>query len=132
MENLWIFLAVFIIIFLIDYFGINKRRLNIKNNNGKNKKGKTKKIKDIGELDYLITKFKLDTKKLNVNEAILVIAILNSFIIAFTSTIIVLIPGSISIQLLVAFVVLFMLIYALYEIYGRILKKKEGKVRKKD
>ena len=51
-------------------------------------------------------------------------ALINSFIIAFVSTVISAIPAHVVWQLLVGFVLIFGLIYALYEIYGRILVKK--------
>ena len=127
LESLLVFLGVFLIIFLIDYFLINRRRLNLKNNVGKTKKGKVKKVKNIGEIDYLMAKFHLDETKLDKNKIIIWISLINSFIISFTSTIIVLIPLKLIWQLLIAFVILFALIYALYEIYGRHLKKQENK-----
>ena len=56
---LYLFVILMIIVFLVDYYLINKKRLYLITNKGKNKKGKNKKIKNIGELDYLIMKFKL-------------------------------------------------------------------------
>ena len=96
-------------------------------NKRKNKKGKNKKIKNIGEIDYLIMKFKLDKKKINQNKAIFWIAIINSFIISSVSCVIMLIPLKLMWQMLIAFALLFALIYSIYEIYGRHLKKEEEK-----
>ena len=127
LENLILFISLFIIIFLIDYFFINKRRLTLIKNKGVTKKGKVKKVKSIGEIDYLKAKFKLNSHKLNKDKAIIWISIINSFIISFTSSIILLIPLKMIWQLLIAFIILFSLIYALYEIYGRYLKRKEEK-----
>ncbi len=125
--SLIIFIILFIIVFLVDYFLINKRKLTLINNKGVNKKGKKKKIKSIGEIDYLVTKFKLDQKKLDLKSAIVVIALINAFIISSVSAVIMLMPFAILWQMLIAFALLFGLIYSLYEIYGRHLKKKEGK-----
>ena len=49
---LYLFVILMIIVFLVDYYLINKKRLYLITNKGKNKKGKNKKIKNIGELDY--------------------------------------------------------------------------------
>ncbi|MCI8670868.1 MAG: hypothetical protein HFI36_02380 [Bacilli bacterium] len=124
---LYLFVILMIIVFLVDYYLINKKRLYLITNKGKNKKGKNKKIKNIGELDYLIMKFKLDKKKINQNKAIFWIAIINSFIISSVSCVIMLIPLKLMWQMLIAFALLFALIYSIYEIYGRHLKKEEEK-----
>ncbi len=129
---IYTFLGLMLIIFLIDYFIINKRKLEIIENKGKNKKGKDKKIKNIGELDYLIAKFKLDFKKINARSAIIWISIINSFIISFVSSIVMLLPIKMMWSMLIAFVLLFALIYSLYEIYGRHLKKLLTKAKKFD
>ena len=125
--------VLYVLVFLVDYFLINIRKYNIlfkkkDSKKAKNKKKNKKKInkKDIqfGEINYLIGKFKLDKKKINYKTAILWISIINAFIISFVSTVISAIPAHIIWQLLVGFVLIFGLIYALYEIYGRILVKK--------
>ena len=123
----YLFVILMIIVFLVDYYLINKKRLYLITNKGKNKKGKNKKIKNIGELDYLIMKFKLDKQKINQNKAIFWIAIINSFIISSVSCVIMLIPLKLMWQMLIAFALLFALIYSIYEIYGRHLKKEEEK-----
>ena len=115
LNTLYTFIALFIVIGLANYY-LNKRKLN---------KKKNKKNKPIGEIDYLVTKFKLDKNKLNKNKMIIYIAMINSFIISFTSCLIMIIPLKLIWQMLIAFVLLFSLIYALYEIYGRHLKKLE-------
>ena len=122
----YIFIALFIIVFVVDYFLINKRKLNLIKNKGITKKKRKKKIKSIGEIDYLCAKFKLDSKKINLDRAIIAISLINAFIISIVSAIIMLIDAAIMWQMIIAFALLFGLIYALYEIYGRHLKKKEG------
>lgn len=130
-EYLIMFVGLFIIIFVIDYFLINKKRLNLIKNKGKTKKGKNKKVKSIGEIDYLIAKFHLKESKLNKDQVIIWVSIINSFIISFTSCIVMMLNTKKIWQFLIAFVLLFSLIYALYEIYGRSLVKKVGTVSKK-
>lgn len=125
--SIYIFIVLFIIVFLVDYFLIDKRKLNLIKKGGVTKKGKKKKIKSISEIDYISMKFKLDSKKLNMDKMIIVISLINAFIISIVSSIVMLMPFAIMWQLIVAFALLFGLIYALYEIYGRHLKQKEEK-----
>ncbi len=122
-----IFIVLFVIVFVVDYFLINKRKLNLIKNKGITKKGKKKKIKSISEIDYISLKFKLDSKKLDMDKMIIVISLINAFIISIVSSVVMLMPFAIMWQLIVAFALLFGLIYALYEIYGRHLKHKEEK-----
>ncbi len=125
--SIYIFIGLLIIVFLIDYFLINKKKLNLIKNKGLTKKGKKKKIKSISEIDYLTMKFKLNKKNLNMDRMIIMISLINAFIISVVSSIVMLMPFAIMWQLIVAFALLFGLIYALYEIYGRHLKKEEEK-----
>ena len=120
-----IFIVLFMIVFLVDYFLINKRKLDVIKNKGVNKKGKKKKIKNISEIDYLTAKFKLKEKELDMDGMIIVISLINAFIISIVSSVVMLMPFAIMWQMIVAFALLFGLIYALYELYGRHLKRKE-------
>ena len=120
-----IFIVLFIIVFLVDYFLINKRKLDLIKNKGITKKGKKKKIKNISEIDYLTAKFKLKEKELDMDGMIIIISLINAFIISIVSSIVMLMPFAIMWQMIVAFALLFGLIYCLYEIYGRHLKHKE-------
>ena len=113
------FLAImFLLIFIITYW------MNLNNY-------KKRKYTSIGELNYLLKKFNLDRKKLPVRKVLLVFSLLDAFIMAFTASFITALPVNTVFQMLIGFVLLFALIYALYEIYGRHLvkkyKKKEGK-----
>jgi len=125
--TIYMFFILIIVVFIVDYFFINRKKLTLIKNKGITKKGKKKKIKNIGELDYLIAKFKLDYKGINKEKAIFWISLINSFIISIVSSIIMLMPFKLIWQMLIAFVLLFGLIYSLYEIYGRHLKKKQIK-----
>lgn len=130
--SLYLSIGAFILVFLVDYFLINKNKLELIKNKGVTKKGKKKKIKNIGELDYIIAKFKLDFKKIDSEKAIICISLINSFIISIVSFIIMIMPFKIMWQMLIAFVLLFCLIYALYEIYGRYLRKLQNKASKNE
>ena len=121
--------VLYVLVFLVDYLLINRRKYNAmfkKVKSKKSNKTSTKKVanKEFGEINYLVGKFKLDKKKINYKSAILWISIINAFIISFVSTVISAIPAHMLWQLLVGFVLIFALIYALYEVYGRILVKK--------
>ena len=125
--------VLYVLVFLVDYFFVNLRKYNLMFKKKEDKKGKakTKKTakkkeinKEIGEINYLVGKFDLDKKKINYKSAILWISIINAFIISLVSTVISAIPAHLIWQLAVGFVMIFALIYALYEIYGRILVKK--------
>ena len=118
----------FIVIYLIYYFIILKRKYKNYLNPYKIKKNNKKKEKDIFkqmELGYLITKFNLDPQKIRLLYTLRMIALIDAFIISFTGTIIYYIPGKEIIwKFLIGFVLLFGLIYAIYELFGRHLVKK--------
>ena len=122
--NIIFFLLVFIIVFLVDFYFIAKNR-------PKRKMGSKEKVKLTDRLTtegmYLMSRFNLDDKKVNLHMLDFHISIINAFIIAFVSTGISLINVNVIFQLLIGFVLLFALIYAIYEIFGRHLKKKWGK-----
>ena len=115
MENyLWhifTFLLCFLIIFVLLYC-IYLRQI------------KRKKKREIIELVYLQNKFHLDSKKFNAREQILWISMMDAFIMSFVWTFMNFIPVDFGWQLMIAFVLVFALIYSMYEIYGRHLVKK--------
>lgn len=115
--NLIFFFVVALVIFLCDYMLIMKRKL------------KSKKVKneDIMEINYLISKFKLDKNKILYKPLCLYCSLINGFIISGVVTVISNIKVKMMWQLLIGFVMLFGLIYAVYEIYGRHLVKKGWK-----
>ena len=119
--NVIFFLFAFLMVFLVDYFILSKV-----------KKGK-KRVDKLTTIDsFLIRRYNLDEKKLNLTRLNFQVALINSFIISFVSSIICLINVFITIQFLIGFVMLFFLTYAIYEIYGRHLRKKYGKTNKID
>ena len=112
MEYLIYFGVIFVLVFLFYFLLSNRIKL---------KKGTYNKI---GEINYLIKKFKLDPKKINYNVTANIVALINAFIIAFTCVAISIVEMKLVWQLLIGFVLLFALIYSIYEIYGRTLLKK--------
>lgn len=117
--NIIFFMCVFLLIFIIDFYIVSKEKV------------KNRKIEKMTSQDlYIIKKFDLDDKLINLRQLNFHISIINSFIISFVSTIICITDFHISLQIAISFVLLFGLIYSLYEIYGRHLQKKIGKKNK--
>ncbi len=112
MDYLLYFGIIFTVVFLFYFLLLNRIKL------------KKKDFYKIGEINYLIKKFKLDPKKINYNVTANIIALINAFIIAFTCVAISIVEMKLVWQLLIGFVLLFSLIYSIYEIYGHILLKK--------
>ena len=108
--TLCFFALLFILVFLVEYI-YDSRKI------------KKKKTDTIMITSYVINKFKLDKTKINYKKELKWMCLINSFIIAGVSTVVSCIDTYIILQLGIGFVLLFLLIYALYEIYGRHLKK---------
>lgn len=114
MEDLFVFMASFVIIFIVNIIiYIMKRR--------------KKTLKNMKEFDILASRFNLNRKKMNINILGLIFALVNSLIIAITGTICTMIDTSMTWQLIIGFGMLMALIIIFYTIIGFILKKKEGK-----
>lgn len=120
-KDILFFLIVWIIIFLIDYFFMLKPKIKKVKNEQTKKSGK--KV-DIMEITYISTKFNIPKQNLLKKYICLWVAFLNAFIISFVSTFITALPIKMIFQIMIGFVLLIALIYAIYEIFGRILKKK--------
>lgn len=109
------YILLFIIVFLLLmlFFTIYYR----------NKIGKEKKL---SEVRYFKKKFDLNI--INFKKFYNGIAIINSLIIAFVTTFLMYMDIvwelNYALELIIGFIILFLLIYSLYEIYGRILKKR--------
>ena len=115
-------LIVYLAVFLVNYLWIFKRGYN--NIVKQKKKKKNKKLEDFVGLSYLIPKFKLDINKMNLNYVFFMVSLIDAFIISFVFMVVTIIPWNVGFSMLLGFVLLFGLIYALYEIFGRILVKK--------
>lgn len=119
-----VFLILFIFLFLIHYFLVTMPALR---KIYKPKKGKNKKT-SIKELDYLVYKFKIYKNKINYKSFGFMVSLINSFIMALVVVVVEVIPFYFIFRIIIAFILLTGLIYSLYEIYGRYLKKKEERI----
>ena len=114
LELLLLFVFAFSIVMLIYIFFINRGRKEYKEG------------KKITEIEFLVKKYNLDMRKVKYNKLKWTVTIVNSFIVASTSTIISVIDSPVW-QILVGFIILFALIFAIYEIIGRLFARKGSK-----
>lgn len=77
------------------------------------------------EIEYLVKKFNLDMRKTDYNTLKWATTFINPFIISVTFVAIISIDSFV-LSLILGFIIMMLLIYGIYEILGRILKKKEG------
>lgn len=110
--NMIYFVVSYLIIFLLYSLVINRKK--------KSYKDATKQM----DILYLVNKFKLNTKKTKYNTLKWITNIINPLIISITFIIVTNIKSFI-LGIMIGFLVMMMLIYSIYEIIGRILKKKE-------
>ena len=114
--NVLLFLYDFVLLFLLFYIiysvFVNKRKREY----GKLKKNDVIKI--------FIARYNLDMRKTEYKKVLNVVTIINSFIISFTATLILHI-NNFWLKVAVCFVVIFVLIYSLFEIAGRYFKNRE-------
>ena len=126
LEYVIYFLLVFIVVFIGDFFIIKKPIYDSLNNKQKKNKKKDK-LRDIFELNYIITKFNLDKKKMPIKKCLLHFTLINALIISLTVTILSMLDIFIGWKFLIGFILLFGLIYAIYELYGNMCIKKGWK-----
>ncbi len=107
------FLSSYILMLLIYILFINRRRKTYKEG------------KKAPEIDYIIKKFKLDPNT-NYKKLKWIITFINPLIISLTFIVVINIK-SFTLGILVGFVIMVGLVYSLYEIIGRILKKRGNK-----
>ncbi len=115
-------ILVFMVIFLCNYFLVYKRgyKLIVK----KKKKKRTKSLEEFIGISYLVLKYNVDLNKCNLNYLFMSLSFINAFIITIVFIIISMLSWNLSMSMLLGFVLLFGLIYAIYELLGRYLKKK--------
>lgn len=94
-------------------------------NAGKGKKQRPFKYTNEGKL--MVIRYNLDEKKVDYQELLKWTSFCNAFVISLTCTIISNIPLKMYFQLAIGFIILFALIYSIFEIVGRHLNKKWGK-----
>ena len=111
---LYDFVFIFLLVFIVYSVFLNKNRKEYK------------KIKKNDMIKIFIARYNLDMKKTKYETVLRVETIINSFIISFCSVLVINIESMIW-GVLVGFAVMMALIYALYEITGRMLKRREGK-----
>lgn len=95
-----------------------------------NSRIKKEKYEKLTEINYFVKKFKLKKNKIVYKTFYRGITVINSFIIAFVATLIMFLDMKWEVnyflELLIGFIIIFLLMYSLYEIYGRYLKEKEN------
>ena len=110
-EELLVFLLTFIFFFLIyELFLVRKSK-------------KDKKAKKPIEINYLVSKYKLDFGKVKYKRLLNIICFVSSFDISLVVTVISIIDNFF-LQLLVGFALIMLLILVSYDIVGRIYKQK--------
>ncbi len=130
--NLIFFFVVFLIVYIFCYYIAGRIKVPKEKNKDK-KANKDKKVKKERPFKYtnegklMIIRYNLDEKKVDYKELLKWTSFCNAFIISLTSTIICNIPLKMYYQLAIGFVILFGLIYSIFEIVGRHLNKKWGK-----
>ena len=108
------FMLMFLLIYLFNVFYVNKFKRDYN------------KLKKNDPIVIFVLRYDLSLKKLNYVYLINILGLINSFIIAFTATIIINIESVIW-SIIVCFVVLCILVYSTYEIAGRYFKNLESK-----
>ena len=119
-KKLILFLIMFTVVYLAYYIFV------IRSYNKKN--GKKNKIEERVEISYLVNKYKVDLKKIDMKSLLWDISFVNSFIIAFTVVIIGLdIIKEYVWKILIGFVVLIPLILIGYKLLGLKYTKEKRK-----
>ena len=108
------FIAFFAIILIVYLVFVNKKKKDYS------------KLKKNDLFKIFIARYDLDMRKHEYKKVLLLYTIVKAFIISFTAALIMSIKSLIW-KALIAFIVIFVLIYALFELLGRYLKKREEK-----
>ena len=118
MKYVYMFLIDFVVFFIIFYLFyilyLKKRKKDYE------------KLKKSDYIKLFIAKYNLDIRKTKYKTILNTLAFNNAFTIAFTSALIINIKGFFW-RIAVSFIVLFILLFSLYELSGRYLKKREDK-----
>lgn len=115
-------IILFIVLFILLYFYYTFKMIQVLNK----KRTRKNKEKFLFPVKYLSNKFKIDKNVLLTKKMVLIYSLVDSFIMSLVVIIIELIPLPFAIQLLIGFILLFALIYSIYELLGRYISKKEG------
>ena len=128
-NNLIFFIIVFLMLYIFCYYIAGRIKVpkekNKDKSTGKGKKQRPFKYTNEGKL--MVIRYNLDEKKVDYQELLKWTSFCNAFVISLTCTIISNIPLKMYFQLAIGFIILFALIYSIFEIVGRHLNKKWGK-----
>ena len=128
-NNLIFFIIVFLMVYIFCYYIAGRIKVTKEKNKdkstGKGKKQRPFKYTNEGKL--MVIRYNLDEKKVDYQELLKWTSFCNAFVISLTCTIISNIPLKMYFQLAIGFIILFALIYSIFEIVGRHLNKKWGK-----
>ena len=116
-----VFMILSVVLYFYDMYMFSVMR--------KNKKNKKNKEKYLFSVRYLMAKFKLSKELLIQNKMAFIYSLIDAFIITIVFMIIELIDLPFYIQILIGCALLFGLIYAMYELLGRYLERKENNER---
>ena len=108
------YIVVLVFMFILNYF------LFIR------KKTKLNKKKVPIELNYLISIYKINAKKINYKQFVWIYNTINAFIIATIYIIIVYLLDNLILQIIIGMILLILLIIICYGLLGRYYQKKEG------
>ena len=128
-NNLIFFIIVFLMVYIFCYYIAGRIKVPKEKNKDKNAdKGKKQRpFKYTNEGKLMVIRYNLDEKKVDYQELLKWTSFCNAFVISLTCTIISNIPLKMYFQLAIGFIILFALIYSIFEIVGRHLNKKWGK-----
>lgn len=113
MDYLMWFIIIFVTVFLFYLLWVNRRKL------------KKEKYNKMGEINYLINRYKLNKEKIDYKALSNIIALANAFIIALVGTVLILIPLNYLWRMAIGLVLIIGSILIVYELIGRYLIKKE-------
>jgi uncharacterized membrane protein len=108
------FFILFVVIFII-YKQIYKRKKDFSS------------LKESDEVRVFVLKYDIDVRKIDYNKLLNVLALINSFIISFTATVIVRVKGIVW-TILTCMAIVMVLLIALYTIAGNYFKSKEKNI----
>ena len=111
LQFLFDFVLLYLLVLIVYLVFVNKRRSDYS------------KLKDGSYVKAFIARYNLDMKKTNYKEVLKIFAFINAFILSFTSALVLNIDKFVW-KVVISFIVVFVLVYALYEIAGRYLKNK--------
>ena len=108
------FILMFLLIYILYAVFFNKKRKQYS------------KLKDNDIVKVFIARYDIDVRKVEYKKVLNVCTIITSFILSFTATLVLYI-NNFWLSIVIAFIVLFILIYSLFTIAGKYFKKMEGK-----